>query len=325
MARVLGVSLLSALGYKAKFDSFKRRFNSTDNYFCMSACLSGMYKVMKHYAQESYSNGTTFLYELLRDMVIDCEDKLSDSFIVDSNPCFKYSDDYFLSARFNLFTDEEKIDYIVWMTRRKLLDHLNSYDSRVTTLDTEHLTNECRDTSYLVKNLCDTLGIRARVVKIPAAFSDQINLYNGSGFHYFVIAQLNDKEYIIDCTYRQFFKKSNNNLDRLGVVGLCGCDPGIFMMQNRFRKEVALNLLKRGWVRCTEENFKHYLDGFTLSFRNGLYYDWLGRVDYNVTYTACDYLNFLNEDDFITEHEPLEGLGQQEIPLKHSNFIFKRK
>ena len=51
----------------------------------------------------------------------------------------------------------------------------------------------------------------------------------------------------------------NNNLDRMGVVGLFGCDPWVFMMQNRDRKNVALAILKNGWVRCTEDNFKHYL------------------------------------------------------------------
>ena len=136
---------------------------------------------------------------------------------------------------------------------------------------------------------------------------------------------INDKEYIVDCTYRQFFRLENNNIDRLGVIGLCGCDPGVFMMQNRERKNVALAILKNGWVRCTEDNFKHYLDGFTLSFRNGLYYDWLGKVDYSVGYSASDYLEFLNEDDFITNYEPLEGLGEQEEPLKNRSLRFRKK
>ena len=32
-------------------------------------------------------------------------------------------------------------------------------------------------------------------------------------------------------------------------------------------------IVKDGFVELTEHNFKHYLDGFTLSFRNGLFYE----------------------------------------------------
>ena len=140
-----------------------------------------------------------------------------------------------------------------------------------------------------------------------------------------MIVEIENKNYIVDCTYRQFFRADTNNIDRLGVIGLCGCDPGVFMMQNKDRKRVALTLLKSGWIECTKENFKHYLDGFTLSFRNGLYYDWLGEIDYSVGYTVDDYLDFLTGDDFITNYEPLEGLGEQEYPLKNKGLKFRKK
>lgn len=325
MAKILGVSLTSALGYKLKFDEYLKNFRQTDNYQSMVQCLSGMYKVMRSYGDVSFKNGTSYLYERFRDKVIDCESRLSGAFIVESTPYFIYNDEFFLNCRFDKLNDEEKLDYIVWMTRRAMLEHFHDYDKSIKSLNGLHLTNECKKTSYLVNDLCRALGVKSKVVKIPAAFSDEINLYNGSGFHYFVLVDINDKEYIVDCTYRQFFRLENNNIDRLGVIGLCGCDPGVFMMQNKDRKNVALAILKNGWVRCTEENFKHYLDGFTLSFRNGLYYDWLGKVDYSVGYSASDYLEFLNEDDFITNYEPIEGLGEQEEPLKNRGLRFRSK
>ncbi len=325
MAKILGVSVLSALGYKLKFDKYLKGFRETDNYQSMVQYMSGMYKVMRSYGDVSYSKGTTYLYERFRDKVIDCEARLSNSFIVESEPYFRYNDEYFLECDFDKLCDQEKLDYIVWTTRRALLEHLHDYDKRIKSLRGVHLTNECKNTSYLVHDLCRALHINSKVVKIPAAFSDEINLYDGSGFHYFVLAELNNKEYLIDCTYRQFFRTDNNNLDRLGVIGLCGCDPGVFMMQNKDRGEVALTILKNGWIRCTEENFKHYLDGFTLSFRNGLYYDWLGKVDYSVGYSASDYIDFLSEDDFITNYEPIEGLGEQEEPLVNKNLRFRNR
>ena len=325
MAKILGVSVLAATGYKLKFDKFFKKFNRTDSYYTMTQCLSGMYKVMRSYGDASFNGETTYLYERFRDKVIDCESRLTGAFIVESTPYFTYNDEFFLDSDFNSLCTDEKIDYIVWMARRALLEHLHDYDKSVKSLNGLHLTNECKNTSFLIRDICRALNVKAEVVKIPAAFSDEINLYNGSGYHYFVMAELEGKEYLIDCTYRQFFRADNNNLDRLGVVGLCGCDPGVFMMQNRDRKNVALAILKNGWIKCTPENFKHYLDGFTLSFRNGLYYDWLGQVDYSVGYTADDYVEFLCGDDFITNYEPLEGLGEQEEPLKNKGLRFRRK
>ena len=86
---------------------------------------------------------------------------------------------------------------------------------------------------------------------------------------------------------------------------------------------MALSILKSGWIRATDENFKHYLDGFTLSFRNGLYYEWLGQVDYSVGYTASDYLEFLNGDDLMTNYEPEDGLGKQEGTLTNKKLRFR--
>ena len=325
MAKILGVSILSAAGYKLKFDKYFKQFQQTDNYYSMVQCMSHMYKVMREYGDSSFSGSSTYLYEKFRDRVIDCESRLTNSFIVESTPYFQYNDEFFLETRFDQLDDEEKLDYIVWMTRRALLEHLHNNDRRIKSLNGVHLTNECKRTSYLVKDLCRGFGVKAEVVKIPAAFSDEINLYDGSGYHYFVLAEINDKEYLIDCTYRQFFRADNNNLDRLGVVGLCGCDPGVFMLQNRDRKNVALAILKNGWIKCTDETLKHYLDGFTLSFRNGLYYDWLGKVDYSVGYTIDDYMEFLSEDDYITNYEPIEGLGEQETPLTNKGLKFRKK
>lgn len=325
MARILGVSLLSAMKYKTKFDQYLEEFRSTDNYQSMVQSLSGMYRVMRSYGEASFNGDTTYLYENLRDKVIDCESRLTGAYIVESTPYFTYNDDYYDEHSFDSLCDEEKLDYIVWMARRMLFEHISSYDKRVKNLNNLSLVNECKKTSYFVNDICRSLGVKSKVVKIPAAFSDDIDLYNGSGFHYFVIVEINGNDYLIDCTYRQFFKVENNNIDRLGVIGLCGCDPGVFMMQNRERKNVALAILKNGWIRCTEDNFKHYLDGFTLSFRNGLYYDWLGQVDYSVGYTVSDYLEFLNGDDYITNYEPREGLGEQATPMLNKSLRFRTK
>ena len=128
-----------------------------------------------------------------------------------------------------------------------MLEHFHNYDRRVNSLSKLHLTNECRDTSLLVNSICEELNVDSKIIKIPAAFSDDINLYAGNGFHYFVMARLNGKDYIIDCTYRQFFRADANNIDRLGVIGYSGCDPGVFMLQNEERKKSGFIYFKE-WM-----------------------------------------------------------------------------
>ena len=323
MAKILGVSIFKATKYVKDFHKYYKAFRKTDNYRSMVSCMSSMYDVMREYGAESFRKSTSILYDLLLYGLKDCEEELTDTFIVESKPYFQFDDEYFKAVDFNELDDQEKLDYIVWLARRSMLEHFHKYDRRVNSLSKLHLTNECRDTSLLVDRICEELSVDSKIIKIPAAFSDDINLYDGNGFHYFVMARLNGKDYIIDCTYRQFFRADANNIDRLGVIGYSGCDPGVFMLQNEERKTVALSILKSGWIRATDENFKHYLDGFTLSFRNGLYYEWLGQVDYSVGYTASDYLEFLNGDDLMTNYEPEDGLGKQEVPLTNKKLRFR--
>ena len=325
MARILGVSILSAMKYNRRFNQYFEKFCKTDNYLSMVSCLSGMYDVMRSFGEASYHGSTSLLYDLLIEKVKDCEDRLNDTFIIESNPYFQFDDQYLNSTRFNSMSDETKLDYIVWVARRETFIRLRNYDKNIKTFNRLHLTNECRNTSYLIDDICEQLGVDSKVIKIPAGFNDKINLYNGNGFHYFVIVKLSDKEYIVDCTYRQFFRGDTNNLDRLGVIGLGCCDPGAYMLMNEGRKNVALTILKNGWIRCNDSVLKHYLDGFTLSFRNALYYDWLGKVDYNVGYTIRNYLDFLNGEDLITNYEPRIGLGKQKQPLQNRELRFKIK
>ena len=59
------------------------------------------------------------------------------------------------------------------------------------------------------------------------------------------------------------------------------------------------------------ENLKNYLDGFTLSFRNGLYYEGQENKDFTVSYSCDDYYDFLNGLDSQVNYEDLECLGEQ--------------
>ncbi len=94
------------------------------------------------------------------------------------------------------------------------------------------------------------------------------------------------------------------------------------MLKDLEREKVARTILKKGWIKLTEENLKHYLDGFTLYYRNGLYYENLGVADYKVDYNIDTYINFLFGDDSQIKHESRRFLGYQYSPLKNRNFKF---
>jgi len=88
------------------------------------------------------------------------------------------------------------------------------------------------------------------------------------------------------------------------------------------REKTARTILKRGWIELNEETIKHYLDGFALSYRNGLFYENLGVADYHTSYDIKDYHNFLFGDDSQIRREGKEYLGYQMQVLKNRDFKF---
>ena len=103
---------------------------------------------------------------------------------------------------------------------------------------------------------------------------------------------------------------------------MSGPNPGVYMSLDETKKKVALKILKDGYIILNNDNYKNYLDGFTLSYRNGYYYDLQSKIDYNVCYNIDDYTNFLFNSDNQAMHEDILGLGVQRRFLKN-NLDFK--
>ena len=80
------------------------------------------------------------------------------------------------------------------------------------------------------------------------------------------------------------------------------------MLMDEKRKKVAEELLKNGFVELKDDTLKLYCDGFTLSYRNGLYYKYFGN-DYSTEYRVEDYIRFFNGEDSQLKHEPPTCLG----------------
>lgn len=212
---------------------------------------------------------------------------------------------------------EEKLQYIVYysietMIRNNNLNCYNGYD----------VTNNCLQAAEYVKEASDSLKLQCHIVKIDPGFDEDANLFNGSGFHYFNIVVHNNRYYLVDTSYKQFFKKSYTDFERMGVPFVFNPTAGIYMTLNKFHQHVASIILKKGWIELTDEILKAYMDGFALSYRNALYYE-DKELNYVTDYTAKDYKNFLLHEDSQVHHEGTRVLGYQRELTKNQNRSYK--
>lgn len=279
--------------------------------------IKQVYTLIKEISPYLYQNGhMKHAYTHLVNSILDFEyNQLPNEFILFSNPHYIEEPKKINSQQ----TPEQLLSSIVNETRRYLIEK-SSRRNKEKNINTMTFINYCNIASKRVKELCDMQTIKCEKVIIHPGYSEEEYLYNGNGFHFINIVYIADKKYLIDCTYRQFFTLRGNMLERIGVVNLSGCKPGAFMLMTENRKKVAQKILKDGWIELTDSVLKDYLDGFSLSFRNGLYYEQTNDFSFTTPYSASDYIRFLSGLDDQVNHEGNEVLGYQKKPLKKSIF-----
>lgn len=182
-------------------------------------------------------------------------------------------------------------------------------------------TGHCGEVTHEIRNICKKLGIEHQTIEINPLFNKKKyspfdELLGDSIRHYASLIKINNKQYLIDITYRQFFMINQNNINRIGVPYVNSCNPGFFMMQNEIYKKIAQHLLDFGWIEATEQNLKAYFDGFAISFRNGIYYEDMKEYVFKADYQVEDYFSFLEGNGSQLDNEPILSLGRQTRPLK---------
>lgn len=204
-------------------------------------------------------------------------------------------------------SDKNKEIYIIL---NKVIDWLLDYfEGKYTNINMIDMTNNCVPVALKVKEFCDEFSIECEVVEIYPGFDQDARIFDGNGFHYFNIITIDNKKYLVDLTYKQFFKKNNNYLEEIGILYLCAPVAGVFMLMDSERSSVASELLRDGFIELKENVLKHYCDGFALSYRNGLYYK-INDNSYLVSYSDEDYISFLFGDDSQFKREGKEFLGR---------------
>ena len=268
--------------------------------------LDKIYKYIKHRSKLFY-NGKYMHpnYSIIKDALCNIENYVKGN-LIDSG-ILSFNNDI------NNF-----IEYLVFEGRKYLIyEHYPIFKNNKEDINLNlfNFTNCCKESSLYIKKICDDNNIKNYLICIYPGYTDIYNLYNGYGFHYINLVYYNNKYYLIDLTYSQFFYKNRSSLERIGIVNLTGPNVGRFMLLNN-NIDIANKILKDGYIELDENIFKSYLDAFTISFRNGLYYENTNDYSFKTNYSIEDYLKFLCGYDNQINHEGLENLGYQKRPLK---------
>ncbi len=221
-------------------------------------------------------------------------------------------------------SDDNFLEEVVKKTREYLINDCVLSGYRGTVVDIDY-TNKCVMSSNFVSDICAADGTRCYSLEIYPGYNAEARLFDGSGHHFANIVKYNGEYYLVDVTYSQFFYKVRENLDRLGIVDFSCCNVGTFVMMDEKRLAIAKNLLENGYIKLNEEILKIYLDAFTISFRNGLYYEETEDFSYTTGYTIEDYIRFLNGEDNQIRNEGRENLGYQKRPLRDSKLDFRKR
>lgn len=284
-----------------KLDDYKTKILNSSNY---KEVYIDLYNYLAKICPNLFSNNypKRIFFEVLK-KIQEYEALIPDGYIIDTVPKI----DRKLLPIFP--STDELLDYIIYTT----LDFisLNKKDIDIKTFD---FTNFCCDAVMQMEELCASLDIDFSSIDLEPGFTNNPELYNGTGFHYFGIATINNEYYLLDPTYRQFFTKRHNFLERIQIPFTSGCLPGLFMLMKEERFSVAKTLIKRGWIKINDEIYKNYMDGFAISYRNGIYYEYTGNFSYTTKYTVDDYQRFINGEDNQVNHEGIESLGYQLRP-----------
>ena len=90
--------------------------------------------------------------------------------------------------------------------------------------------------------------------------------------HSFNLAFMNDKQYIVDCSFSQFTKLFYMTPYAMKILSCISAEPAYFLSQTKEGQNLLNKLLEYGYFEATPDNLKLYLDSFVLSERNAFYY-----------------------------------------------------
>ena len=219
------------------------------------------------------------------------------TYIIDSKPNIEQGMNL---EEFNIeMSDEEKLMLIVQRERRRLSQLLDK-DGMIYDINNDNLRGDCVNSANRICEDCFQKGIKATDLWTK----NTLKVSKGLG-HHFSLVEIEGKQYIVDCTYRQFFSKTNNEpKDDTSFR-----DPGMYMVADEKRRKVAEQILKNGWIEATPETLKCYLDGFIMADRKSFdetgisYEEYMEMLQTKVKNITTQDLAKLDKQSVITQSE----------------------
>lgn len=155
----------------------------------------------------------------------------------------------------NILTNPPKLDYTRFPFSKKEYDILNDNfkDEGNSVVDLLRKLNwdkgEIEFEKYNISDLSNLVD------------SDILKSRLSENKHSISLVSINDKRFIVDCAYRQFFSLTNNE----NFSDINNAFVGLSMLRDEKSRKVAEQILKYGYIEATPENLKTYMDGFILA------------------------------------------------------------
>lgn len=302
-----------------KFSEYVSQMRTADSLERKVEILKSVYAYMKEIGPSFYKGKSGFytLYsKTLLSYVSFLESKLGEAFIINFYTQYDEKNAFILPD----FHDATAIlNWMVAKTRYALIDELKKSSQFNGNIDCCSLENYCVFANEMIVSLCENNSILAYEIILEPGFKTNSLLCNGYGKHCFTIVKIYNQFYLVDCTYSQFFLLKRCLLERIGVPLLLPNYAGTFMVMKEDRKNIAEEIIRNGFVLLTNDVLKAYLDGFAISYRNGLYYEKTQDFSYTTNYSEEDYIRFLKGYDTQINQEGEIVLGLQKRPLRIDN------
>ena len=132
--------------------------------------------------------------------------------------------------------------------------------------------------------------------------------------HSLILTTINEKRYLMDPTYIQFFSKENCDEKKFVIINgkICATpDPGYFIVNNKKKSKIAtMSLLIDGYTEFTEEVAKEYGDSFFQTKQGTI----SSQIENN-TATGSMYIKWLEQTK--------SGLSKTKEELRNMNLLIE--
>ena len=202
------------------------------------------------------------------------------------------------------------LENLCWKVRKKIAEANES------NIQDDSYAFKCDLAQSMIVYYFQKLGISANPVNTN-------EVLNGTCGHSFVLVTIQEKIYLVDPTYIQFFEKDKCDVERFTIINDTVCtspDPGFFIELNQ-AEETVMPLLEKGYIEFKEEVAKAYGDSF-FQTKTGVS---PSQIKYNVA-TGTLYKKWFESytSKLSKTEEELRKMGLLLEPFQPEDFTGKR-